>query len=126
VFAGNAGFLYPALCVGAKGATLALANILPHSCCELYHLFLAGKHQEAADLQKKLIQINFTVTLGMGVPALKSAMNLMGYKGGLPRKPLKPLSYEVTQTQIRPVVEAIWNHERDFIQRNKSKRQRNS
>ena len=91
VFAGNAGYLLPALTVGARGATVALGNILPDECCELVSLFKQSKHEEAKELQLKLIEINFIVTGGMGVPALKAGMDMLGYQGGIPRRPLRPL-----------------------------------
>ena len=94
VFAGNAGYLLPALAVGARGATLALANILPDGCCDLVDLFNEGKLEAAKELQKKLLEVNFTVTGRFGVPALKHALDLLGYEGGLPRRPLLPLSQE--------------------------------
>lgn len=94
VFAGNAGYLLPALAVGAKGGTLALANIFPDECCELFSLFHEGKLKEARELQLKLIEPNFAVTSGGGISALKVAMDMLGYKGGLPRSPLKPLADE--------------------------------
>ncbi|SET49975.1 4-hydroxy-2-oxoglutarate aldolase [Natronincola peptidivorans] len=92
VFAGNAGYLLPALSVGAKGATVALGNILPEDCCNLVSLFNEGKLQEAKRLQLKMLQLNLTVTGGLGVPALKEAMDLLGYQGGMPRRPLRVLS----------------------------------
>lgn len=92
VFAGNAGYLLPALAVGARGATLALANILPDECCKLVSLFREGKMDEARELQKRLLEPNFTVTGRFGVPALKYALDLLGYGGGYPRRPLLPLS----------------------------------
>lgn len=91
VFAGNAGYLLPALTVGARGATVALGNVLPEQCCKLVGLFKEGKIEEARELQLKLIEINFMVTGGMGIPALKAAMDMLGYKGGIPRRPLRPL-----------------------------------
>lgn len=94
VFAGNAGYLLPALAVGARGATLAAANILPEDCCRLASLVWEGKLEEARELQLKLIEINFAVTGRFGVPGLKAALDMLGYKGGLPRKPLMPLSQE--------------------------------
>lgn len=97
VFAGNAGYLLPALTVGARGATVALGNILPNECCKLVSLVKEGKLEEARDLQLKLIDINFMVTGGMGVPALKAAMNMLGYQGGIPRRPLRPLEEDKKQ-----------------------------
>lgn len=94
VFAGNAGYLLPALAVGARGATLALANILPDECCKLVSLFREGKMDEAKELQFRLMEPNFTVTGRFGVPALKYALDLLDYQGGYPRRPLRPLSDE--------------------------------
>jgi len=94
VFAGNAGYLLPALAVGARGATLALANILPEECCKLVSLFKEGKLEEAKQLQLKLIEVNFTVTGRLGISGLKVALDMLGYKGGLPRRPLLPLNEE--------------------------------
>jgi len=91
VFAGNAGYLLPALSVGARGATLALANILPDDCCRLVSLFKQGNLDEAKNLQLKMLDVNYTVTGRFGVPALKVALDLLGYKGGYPRRPLRPL-----------------------------------
>lgn len=91
-FAGNAGYLFPALCVGARGATLALANILPEDCCKLVKLFKEGNYEKARDLQFKMIEINSLVTGKLGIPALKAALDILGYMGGYVRRPLKPLS----------------------------------
>jgi 4-hydroxy-2-oxoglutarate aldolase len=94
VFAGNAGYLLPALTVGARGATLALANILPEECCRLVNLFRDGKLDEARELQLKMIEINYLVTGGMGISGLKYALDLLGYQGGCVRRPLRPLTDE--------------------------------
>lgn len=90
VFAGNTGYLMPALAVGARGATLALANILPQECCELVKLVKENKMQEARELQLKLLKINVLVTGKYGVSGLKAAMDMLGYAGGMPRRPLMP------------------------------------
>lgn len=92
VFAGNAGYLLPALSIGAVGGTLATANILPDECCRLISLFEAGQMKEAKDLQLRLAEPNFLVTVKLGIPALKAALDMLGYQGGLPRRPLRPLS----------------------------------
>ena len=94
VFAGNAGYLLPALAVGARGATLALANIMPEECCKLVSLFKAGQLEEARVLQLKMLEINYTVTGRFGIPALKYALDLLGYNGGEVRRPLGTLSEE--------------------------------
>lgn len=88
IFAGNAGFLLPALALGANGATVALANILPEDCCRLMTLVSEGKWEDARRLQLNLLKVNHLVTRGIGVAALKTAADYMGYEGGFPRKPI--------------------------------------
>jgi 4-hydroxy-2-oxoglutarate aldolase len=92
VLAGSASFLYPALCLGATGGILALANIAPSECKQLYCLFEEGKHNEARDLQLKLLAPNAAVTSRFGIAGLKVAMDAVGLHGGLPRLPMQPLS----------------------------------
>jgi 4-hydroxy-2-oxoglutarate aldolase len=94
VFAGSASFMLPAFAVGARGATVALANIMPEECCRVLELFNRGRMEEARELQLRLLEINHTVTRGWGIPALKAAMDILGYHGGEPRRPLRPLSEE--------------------------------
>lgn len=94
VLAGSAGFLYPALCVGAVGGVLALANIAPQQCCNIVSFFTHGKHEDAKELQLRMIAPNTAVTARFGVPGLKAAMEMVGFYGGNPRSPLLPLSDE--------------------------------
>jgi 4-hydroxy-2-oxoglutarate aldolase len=92
VLAGSAGFLYPALCVGAIGGVLALANIAPQECCDILSFFQHGKHEDARDLQLRMIAPNTAVTAQLGVPGLKAAMEMAGFYGGSPRSPMLPLN----------------------------------
>jgi 4-hydroxy-2-oxoglutarate aldolase len=94
VLAGSAGFLLPALKLGALGGILALANIAPAQCIDIYRLFNEGQLEEAEILQQKIIELNIAVTRKWGVPALKEAMQHCGMYGGPARKPLQPLTRE--------------------------------
>ena len=98
VFAGSASFMLPAFAIGARGATVALANIMPEECCRVFELFAKGKMDEAKDQQLRLLEINHTVTRGWGIPALKAAMDMLGYRGGELRRPLRPLPEEQKTT----------------------------
>ncbi len=91
VLAGSAGFLLPALVVGASGAVAALANIAPRLCYDLIELFRQGRLTEARELQARLVPINNAVTSGYGVPGLKAALELVAGYGGAPRAPLLAL-----------------------------------
>jgi len=92
VLAGSASFLLAALQVGACGGICALANALPKEVCTLQSLFEQSKIKEAVDLQHRLVKPNMIVTRGLGVPALKKAMDWLGLYGGPVRKPLLPLN----------------------------------
>jgi len=98
VLAGSASFFLPALTVGAVGGVMALANIAPQPLIDLYNLFKAGKTEEAATLQRRLVPLNRAVTSQFGIPGLKAALGMLGYYGGPVRSPLKPLADRDAQT----------------------------
>jgi 4-hydroxy-tetrahydrodipicolinate synthase len=92
VLTGGAGVLLPSLTVGAKGAILALASALPEKCAELYELTRRGQLETARELQKTLLRASKVIASEMGIPGVKFVMDQRGYRGGLPRLPLLPLS----------------------------------
>jgi 4-hydroxy-2-oxoglutarate aldolase len=94
VIAGTAPTFYPSLCVGAVGGILAVACVVPDLCVRLLDLVIAGRHAEARDVQKQITPIATLVTTAGGVPALKAAMDIAGFTGGSPRRPLLPASSE--------------------------------
>lgn len=91
VFAGSAGYLLPALAVGAVGAVAALANIFPREVCHLQELFENGQMHEARILQGRLAPSNTAVTSTYSVPGLKAALDILFDYGGPPRSPLQAL-----------------------------------
>jgi 4-hydroxy-2-oxoglutarate aldolase len=91
VLAGSASFLFPSLAIGAVGGVLALGNIAPSECLEIYRLFGAGDIENGRALHLRMLPINAAVTTRFGVSGLKAAMEMLGYQGGLPRSPLLPL-----------------------------------
>jgi 4-hydroxy-2-oxoglutarate aldolase len=92
VLAGSAGFLLPALSIGAVGGILALANIAPSHCIDVYNEFNSGNFELAKKLQLKLVELNTAVTRKWGVPALKATMEMVGLYGGMARRPVLPLN----------------------------------
>ncbi len=107
VLAGSAGFLLPALSIGAVGGILASANIVPEQCIEIQNKFLAGDLKSAAHKQHSIIRLNNMITRDQGIPALKSAMDQLGLYGGPCREPILPLS-EPIKIQIKTLLnEAI-------------------
>jgi 4-hydroxy-2-oxoglutarate aldolase len=89
VFVGSALVFLPALSVGAHGGILAAANVLPRAFVELQKSFARAELEEARKLQWSLMAISRAVTGGYGIGGLKAAMDLVGYRGGEPRLPLR-------------------------------------
>jgi dihydrodipicolinate synthase/N-acetylneuraminate lyase len=52
----------------------------------------------ARALQQRLTPIARTIGTAHGVPALKAALDLIGYTGGPPRPPLRPAPAQVIDT----------------------------
>jgi 4-hydroxy-2-oxoglutarate aldolase len=89
---GTASVLYPGLISGATAGILALANIAPDQCYQIYRLFKERDFEKALEIQNKMIPVNKAITSKFGVAGLKAAMDLLGFFGGHPRLPLEPLS----------------------------------
>jgi 4-hydroxy-2-oxoglutarate aldolase len=89
VFVGSAPVFFPALCIGARGGILAVANVVPQECIQIQNFFSNGKMDEAKTLQSQLTPLAKAVTTKYGIGGLKIAMDLAGYFGGNPRSPLK-------------------------------------
>jgi len=97
VFVGSAPVFFPALCVGAVGGILAVANAAPGECVQIHNLHHKGKMAEAIACQNRLAPLAKAVTVKYGIGGLKMAMDLAGYFGGDPRLPLKRPGKEVEE-----------------------------
>lgn len=104
VLAGSANFLYPALCLGAAGGILALADIAPRECVELRDLFEAGNHERAREAQFRLLAPNAAVTTRFGIGGLKAALEMVGLATSAPRPPIMPAS-DSERAEIRRILE---------------------
>jgi len=89
---GTASVLYPGLINGATAGILALANIAPDQCYQIYRFFKERNFEKALEIQNRMIPVNRAVTAKFGVAGLKAAMDILGYYGGKPRLPLEPLN----------------------------------
>jgi 4-hydroxy-2-oxoglutarate aldolase len=95
VFVGSAPVFFPALCIGAVGGILAVANVVAEECVQIHNLFSGKKFDQARTLQSRLTPLAKAVTTKHGIGGLKMAMDLAGYFGGEPRLPLKSPGREV-------------------------------
>ncbi|HET6494428.1 MAG TPA: dihydrodipicolinate synthase family protein [Thermoleophilia bacterium] len=103
VLAGSASFFYPTQAMGVAGGVLALANIAPDESVALYDLFHAGLMDEGRELHLRMLPVNLAVTSRFGVSGLKAAMDMLGFYGGPPRLPLRPLA-EQQRGELRSIL----------------------
>jgi 4-hydroxy-2-oxoglutarate aldolase len=106
VLAGSAATYFHALCAGCDGGILALASIFPDECVWLQELVRDNRLDEARTLQRRLTPIARTIGTAHGVPALKAALDLLGYTGGPPRPPLRVAPAQVVDT-LRSQLESL-------------------
>jgi 4-hydroxy-2-oxoglutarate aldolase len=100
MLAGSGTVFYPDLCLGAVGGILAVAAVVPEICLRILKAVREDRHDVARQLQKDMATLARLVTSGFGVPGLKAALDLAGYKGGEPRAPLVSAP-SVAREQIR-------------------------
>jgi 4-hydroxy-2-oxoglutarate aldolase len=91
---GSASMMFPSQVLGAVGAILALASALPELCVALFDAARKNDLPKARQLQASVLPASKVIVSQCGIPGVKYAMGLAGYRGGLPRLPLLPLHEE--------------------------------
>lgn len=94
VLAGSAAYFLDLLKRGGTGGVLSLANVFPVECVRLYRAFVEGRLDEAETLNAQLVDLNAKVSGTFGVAGVKASMDLVGFVGGVPRRPHKGLTAE--------------------------------
>jgi 4-hydroxy-2-oxoglutarate aldolase len=97
VLVGSGSHLYAGLELGVKGGVLAVALMAPAESCSVVEAWKAGRASEAGRAQEILGPLNRAVVGGTGVPGIKHALDLLGYRGGDPRPPLRSPKAEVRE-----------------------------
>jgi len=92
VLAGSANFLFRAMMGGSLGGTVSLANSFPAIAVDLFRCGQARDEKRGVPLQERVTRINTAISGLFGPAGVKAAMNLAGYKAGVPRRPLLPLT----------------------------------
>jgi 4-hydroxy-2-oxoglutarate aldolase len=100
VLVGSASTVFPALAIGARGAILALACALPEKCVALYDMVHRGQFEHARELQNILLNASKLIVSEAGIAGVKFVMDQRGYRGGIPRAPLLPLTEEMKKRLI--------------------------
>ncbi|MDP2997090.1 MAG: dihydrodipicolinate synthase family protein [Bryobacterales bacterium] len=94
VLAGSANFFFPAMLGGSIGGTISLANSFPKIAIDLFECGRARDEARGVPLQEKVTRVNKAISGAYGVAGVKAAMKLGGFEGGIPRRPLLPLTPE--------------------------------
>lgn len=106
VMTGNGSALYPALCVGACGAILAIGCVAPRLAVAISEAVKAGEHERARALQQQLTKLTRGISGRYGISGLKVALDMLGYAGGRVRAPLAEASAEARR-EIAATLEEI-------------------
>ena len=92
IYSGNDDQILPVLSLGGKGVISVLSNIKPKLTHDMVNLFMQGKINEAKELQIKSIPLIKALFSEVNPIPVKEALNIIGYKYGIPRLPLVPMS----------------------------------
>ena len=104
IMVGTAGVLFGGLSLGCTGGILALSNVAPDQCIDIFNYVRQGDLDAARKLQLKMLPANNAVTATYGIPGLKAAMDMLGYFGGDPRPPLLPAT-DQERVEIREILQ---------------------
>ncbi len=91
LYSGNDDQIVPILSLGGKGVISVLSNPLPTETVAICDLFRAGKVEEAADLQLKLLPLIDALFMEVNPIPVKAAMAAMGFGENYLRLPLTPM-----------------------------------
>lgn len=89
---GSALTFLPSLMAGAVGGILAIANVAPRECVEIFEDYKGGRLSLAARKQLALMKLARALTARYGIAGLKAGVSAAGLYGGYPRSPLRPLT----------------------------------
>lgn len=92
-FAGIADFITSMVAAGGSGAIVGAANVFPRVCVQVYNLAVAGKLEEAVELQQQLAEADWSLTK-RAIPGFKAILDKYHGYGGSPREPMQRLSEE--------------------------------
>ncbi len=86
--------LVPALVMGAKGGIGSTYNMMPNLYGRMWSEWEAGDLKAATQTQLLVQKFTGLLLRYRGLPAVKVALNLLGYEAGECRPPLRPLTQD--------------------------------
>lgn len=103
VLAGSLGNLWTCLEMGGCGGVVSAANYFPDQCARFLSLY-EERNKDAYNYLEKLKILAKETGGRASVAGVKCTMNLVGYQGGWPRRPILPVKKEV-ECEIREAIQ---------------------
>ncbi|UCF19011.1 MAG: dihydrodipicolinate synthase family protein [Gemmatimonadota bacterium] len=100
VLVGSGSLLYAALEMGAAGGIVAVGCIAARQAVRVFDCFKAGATGAAGAAQGVISSPHKKIVRDLGVAGVKYALDAVGYYGGEPRAPLRPLG-DKERAQVR-------------------------
>ena len=94
IYSGEDALTVPMMAMGAKGTISVLSNVVPRQAVAMTDAFFAGRVQEAADWQCKLLPLINDLFCEVNPIPAKAAISAMGYGEEHIRLPLTPMEPE--------------------------------
>lgn len=102
---GTASAWFPALTLGVEASVMALVNCCPQECVDVQKEFDNGNVEKSRELYERVFPVNSAVTGAFGIAGLKHACDLLGFEGGLVRKPLLQIT-EDDKSKLKDILVA--------------------
>ncbi len=104
IYSGEDGIVVPMMAMGAKGCISVVSNVVPKLAVAMTDAFFAGRLEEAAKLQCKLLPLINACFSEVNPIPVKAAVSAMGYGEEnlrLPLTPMEPAARAVLYEEMR-------------------------
>lgn len=105
IYSGNDDEALCCMALGGKGLISVTANVAPREKHNEIMKFLEGKHDEALEIQKKLLALDKAMFMDVNPIPVKAALNIMGFAAGECRLPLCTMTVEQVEKLTRVMTE---------------------
>ena len=98
VLGGTGDMILPCLEMGGAGGIVAIANVAPKLCSDIYDAFKRKDHDEARKLQIRGVHLNELLVKKFNqISSIKEALIQLGQPAGFPRRPSLPLKQDARE-----------------------------
>ncbi|MEN3185773.1 MAG: 4-hydroxy-tetrahydrodipicolinate synthase [Atribacterota bacterium] len=106
IYSGDDNMTLVVLALGGSGVVSVASHLVGKEIQKMIHAFFVGQIQEALQIHLKLYPLFKAIFLSTNPIPIKSALNILGWRVGLPRPPLCPLEKE-KEEKLKRVLEGL-------------------